>query len=450
VSTDTPGGERVDLYLTPAHCVERTRFHGEHLALFPGPGPDGGNPFAVEGMPAIYEQAEAAVRAADEAGLQNGPLQAFHEILTQYLVFEGRQDEIFRYSLRRESMIRLGFRCNQDCWFCWQDRTWPEPPAAMYYRWLDEIAEAGMEVVSLSGGEPTLHPELLDLVRRASQTHGMRVQVQTNAIRLTKPRYLESFVAAGVHSIFVSFHSADPEVSDRMTRAPRTHEQTVRGIEAALSAGLRVALNCCVERANFEGLHQHARFIVDRFVKPFPDNPAAWVTYSQPGRYFDRALSAAQMVPLDELRPRLTDAIRTLAGAGVPLTAVDPCGFTPCVLAHAPELLLVTEMEPITDYDMQDRSYGEVCRRCALKPGCMGVRNEYLSLHGERGLEPVERPPACTRLAGATAPYAFAVTVTGGAGPGRAMDYQGRNTSKAPAPMSRKPPTWFQRSDSPR
>ena len=33
--------------------------------------------------------------------------------------------------------LRLGFRCNQDCGFCWQSRKWPEPPAEMYGIWLD-------------------------------------------------------------------------------------------------------------------------------------------------------------------------------------------------------------------------------------------------------------------------------------------------------------------------
>ena len=160
--------------------------------------------------------------------------------------------------------LRLGYRCNQDCWFCWQDRRAPSPPLERFYGWLDEFHEMGVGAVNFTGGEATTWSELPALIRRASRQHGMKTSLQTNAIRLARPDYTSALVDAGLDAVMASLHSADPKVSDAMTRAPGTHVRTMAGLEQALAAGLMVTVTCVVEAANGDGLAAHAQEIVDR------------------------------------------------------------------------------------------------------------------------------------------------------------------------------------------
>lgn len=340
----------------------------------------------------IKKNFERLVNPAGEA------LEAIQVALEKWRGFHGINDSMYRQlsahpALGQVANLRLGFRCNQDCWFCWQGRQWPEPPDHLYKTWLDELAITGVKSLSITGGEPTIHRALPGLVERATQSHGMFVSVQTNAIRFAKPKFMETMTKAGLEEVFVSLHAADSEISDRMTRAPRTHELTLKGIEACLEAGVKVYLNCVVERENYQDIANHAELIVNRFVRPFPHNPIRKVTYSHPCSYYDASLWEHTLVPLDELRPILLKTAETLNSEKVYVDVVGSCGFPPCLFRENPNLVQWASPDNFDPEDTSGRVYPEPCQECAFKPQCLGVRKEYLDLYGTRGLTPFEVLP---------------------------------------------------------
>jgi pyruvate-formate lyase-activating enzyme len=292
-----------------------------------------------------------------------------------------------------EATLRLGFRCNQDCSFCWQGRSWPEPPPGWYERWLDEFQAQGVRSLVITGGEPTLNRALPELLRRATQDHGMSVMLQTNAIQLAKERVLGKLVESGLRELFVSFHSADAGVSDRLTRAPGTHQRTVAGIHAALAAGLRVTLNAVVEADNLAGIVDHARFIATEFVAGHPENPVVSVQYSHPCAYYEEQDWERAVVPLDVVRDPIVEATEILTGAGVEVRVSGSCGFPACVFqGHELAGQLLADAA-LAEQDVSGRAYGEVCRDCAVRAQCIGLRQEYMRIHGERGARPFDSAP---------------------------------------------------------
>lgn len=306
--------------------------------------------------------------------------------------FHGVRDSMYREVSENEAILRLGFRCNQKCEFCWQNRGWPDPPNELYPVWLDEIADAGVDTVTLSGGEPTIHRQFLPLVERARE-RGLDVAIQTNAVQLAKPGFAERLAELGIGRLFISFHSHRAEVSDAMTSAPRTHERTRQGIARALEAGLAVSLNCVVERRNFGHLAEHARAIIDWYVTPFADNPVRHVEYSHPCAYYREELWADASVPLDEVRPHLIAAIRVLHDAGVPVHGIGTCGFPPCMLQGTDLPIRVMDRDSQTEGDVRGRVYASVCEPCVFRSNCLGLRREYLDVHGERGVSPFTEMP---------------------------------------------------------
>src|SRR5436190_5790326 len=163
----------------------------------------------------------ALVRRLRHAEREGAWLDALHAALEAWRPFAGMQDTEFRNVSDAEAIIRVGFRCNQDCGFCWQGRDWPGPPRAVLDGWIDEIAAGGVRRLVISGGEPTVYPELNDLVRHA-RALGLRVLLQTNAIRMAKAGFAQDLADAGVDTLLVSYHAANPALSDFLTRAPGT------------------------------------------------------------------------------------------------------------------------------------------------------------------------------------------------------------------------------------
>src|SRR5579871_5444406 len=79
-------------------------------------------------------------------------------------------------------------RCNLACAYCneYDDHSKPVPLETMYER-IDRLAELGTTIVTTSGGEPLLHPDL-DLILGRIRRHGMIAGMITNGYLLTAER----------------------------------------------------------------------------------------------------------------------------------------------------------------------------------------------------------------------------------------------------------------------
>ena len=156
---------------------------------------DRSDPHSIPSMQGFLRAVGQTMKRHDAPEATDTPATELHSALEGYMPFLGIKDRMYRQTSGDRSgevaILRLGFRCNQDCYFCWQDRDWPEPPAEFYKTWMDEFAAKGIIRVSISGGEPTLHPALPELVAHATNNLRMAVDLQTNAIRLGRPKYLQ-------------------------------------------------------------------------------------------------------------------------------------------------------------------------------------------------------------------------------------------------------------------
>lgn len=144
---------------------------------------------------------------------------------------------------RHLEYLRLSItdRCNFRCAYCLPDGCGgapPEPPlsVAEIGRLVRGFAALGVWKVRLTGGEPALRRDLVEIVRAVSSVPGVRrIGLTTNGHRLAE-RAAE-LRAAGLSSVNVSVDSLDPARFQRITGSPRL-DRVVAGVEAALAAGL--------------------------------------------------------------------------------------------------------------------------------------------------------------------------------------------------------------------
>jgi len=101
-------------------------------------------------------------------------------------------------------------RCNLACTYCneFDDFSPPVPIETMYQR-IDKLAELGTSLVTISGGEPLLHPELDDVIRRIRK-HGMVAGLITNGYLLV-PERIERLNRAGLEWLQISIDNAIPD-----------------------------------------------------------------------------------------------------------------------------------------------------------------------------------------------------------------------------------------------
>ncbi len=172
----------------------------------------------------------------------------------------------------------------------------------------------GFRKFRLTGGEPTLRPDIVDIVRRIAAIDGvLDVAMTTNAILL--PRMARRLAEAGLGRINIHVDTFHAERLRKLMRFG-TIEEIEAGIEAAEDAGLRpVKINCVVTRDYNDGdvvdmarktlIHDwHVRFIE---LMPLGGGETAHIALSQ-------------FVPSSETRQRIEAALGPLA----PLPSANP------------------------------------------------------------------------------------------------------------------------------
>jgi MoaA/NifB/PqqE/SkfB family radical SAM enzyme len=101
-------------------------------------------------------------------------------------------------------------RCNLACEYCneYDDFSKPVPTESMFQR-VDKLGELGTSVVTISGGEPLLHPELDEIIRRIRK-NGSIAGLITNGYLLTAER-IEKLNRAGLEWLQISIDNVTPD-----------------------------------------------------------------------------------------------------------------------------------------------------------------------------------------------------------------------------------------------
>ncbi|MFT6398993.1 MAG: hypothetical protein ACJAYU_003756, partial [Bradymonadia bacterium] len=165
--------------------------------------------------------------------------------------------ELDFHAKARRVELRPSLACDHHCGFCnsvdWSTTSNAGAGIDEILSELDNITALPAVTTAISGGAPTLLKRLPELIGRLA-SHGMTVELQTNGMSMAEPGYAEELRACGVVLALVSLHSADPTVSDTtITHFPGGWEKTVAGIDAGLTAGLRVHISHVIHKQNVEG-----------------------------------------------------------------------------------------------------------------------------------------------------------------------------------------------------
>jgi MoaA/NifB/PqqE/SkfB family radical SAM enzyme len=101
-------------------------------------------------------------------------------------------------------------RCNLDCGYCNEyDQVSKPVPIEEMKRRLDYLAAMGTSIITISGGEPLMHPELEEVIRHIRK-HGMIAGMITNGFLLSKER-IASLNAAGLEHLQISIDNVTPD-----------------------------------------------------------------------------------------------------------------------------------------------------------------------------------------------------------------------------------------------
>ncbi len=149
------------------------------------------------------------------------------------------------------ALVELTYRCNLDCYFCYNDLDLPGEPLRFsdYERLFDEMRSLGCLHLTLSGGEPLAHPDFFAIGAKAREL-GFVVRVKSNGHALGGElwRRLENEVDPFI--VEISLHGACATTHDRQTRVAGSFDRLMRNLEEGCSRSVRIKINTTLTRWN--------------------------------------------------------------------------------------------------------------------------------------------------------------------------------------------------------
>lgn len=149
------------------------------------------------------------------------------------------------------ALIELTYRCNLDCFFCYNDTSLQGTPLSrgQYFKLFEELRALGTMNLTLSGGEPLAHPDFFELGNKARQL-GFVVRIKSNGHALRERLALRIKKEIDPFMIEISLHGACAETHDRQTRVPGSFEILMQNLHTLNKLGLRFKLNSALTAWN--------------------------------------------------------------------------------------------------------------------------------------------------------------------------------------------------------
>ena len=135
--------------------------------------------------------------------------------------------------------IKVGFACNNDCLHCVtaDKRVFGDLTTEGLMREIEHYRAHTDAVLVITGGEPTIRDDLVELVQFARGIGFTRIQLQTHARAASDPALAEGLADAGLTSALVALHAPNAEAHDAITRAPGGFLETTAGMRNLLQFG---------------------------------------------------------------------------------------------------------------------------------------------------------------------------------------------------------------------
>jgi radical SAM protein with 4Fe4S-binding SPASM domain len=174
--------------------------------------------------------------------------------------------------------LDLTYRCNEKCVHCYLDHDdHGEMTTVEIKHLLKEMADAGVFILTLSGGEIFLRKDFFEILEYA-RALTFCIKLKTNAV-LIREAQAARLRDLGVESIQISIYSHRPEVHDAITKVPGSLRRSINAIRFLRAQGLKVVIGNVLMTENMQDYHGvralaeeiDARYTLDPTITPKMD-----------------------------------------------------------------------------------------------------------------------------------------------------------------------------------
>jgi AdoMet-dependent heme synthase len=174
--------------------------------------------------------------------------------------------------------LDLTYRCNERCIHCYLDHDdHGEMTTAEIKDLLDQMADAGVFYLTISGGEILMRRDFFEILEHA-RVRTFCVKLKTNGV-LIREKEAARLRELGVETVQISIYSHRPEVHDAITKMPGSFRQSIDAVRFLRKQGLTVTMANVLMVQNAHdyqsvralALELDAKFTIDPTITPMMD-----------------------------------------------------------------------------------------------------------------------------------------------------------------------------------
>ncbi len=314
---------------------------------------------------------------------------------------------------QRIFLVMVGYSCNNHCIICsnkprvisFKDRSTEE-----IKRDIKRGKEGGYQRVEFTGGEPTIRPDFLDLLKYAKKLNFREIAVSTNGRLFSYGPFCEKVFSAGLNRVTLTIYGPNKQIHDSITRTPHSFDQTIRGAKNIIARkNTVVTANTVPSKINYPFLKETGLMILDLGIHE-------WSILDLIPDGYAKKFYKSLVIDLNKLSSTLNSLTEIIDN----FLYIQFFDFPLCLFSEKtrndPKTRFVTakgrleitkqigyepkrfQVDDNSSYQDCHKETMNICKNCLFSNECAGIWNEYNDLYGNDSIVKMAKKNKCLKL----------------------------------------------------
>ncbi|MBO5348317.1 MAG: radical SAM protein [Clostridia bacterium] len=305
--------------------------------------------------------------------------------------------------------VSPSYRCNENCIFCPRHKISklykPIPLDIIIKSITDAIEKKSIEMILISGGEPTLYKDLTTIITTANQLN-LKIGILSNSLKFADNNFCKTFIdtVGNNFELTTAFHSHIAEEHDKITGVKGSFDKSLKGVYNLINAEVRITIKYIINGISFNKLPEFIEWVYNSFPdsvslvlcnmdlcgEALNNSNLAAVPFNISKKYVENALDVI-------IQYSKKNRLRNVSVFNTPLCCIDPYYWTFLRKYESEEsmaALLLPSIEnqtnPIIQYGLKGDGGANFspCTNCAVKNICPGTWRKTAEYFGNDIFKP--------------------------------------------------------------